>query len=405
MSTARKTNTCTSHGSFNTADSDSYQLNETAPAFEIAYLDDTFARGTWGHDSLFFGDVEVSDVSFAIANFTNSEMGVFGIGLPGLEMTYDYLTDSGYQYENFPMKLKSQGLIAKNLYSLYLNTLSSETGSVLFGAVDHAKYEGTLQTVPMLKYNSSYDSAVRTQVLFTGATFITNNQTHTISEGRNYNALLDSGSTLTYVPSSLYYKFLNAFNTTYSNDYLTWEIPCTSDRSLKVQFDFNGAKINVLLFDLMIPTESGTCILGVLRGDDLIFGDNVLRHGYFVFDLDAEEISMAQVKITNDEDIEEITSTIASAEKVANYSYTDTYTVSYPSTTRSGYLTYSTGDYSVDSEYLTAIWGLTSSSSYTRSSSTTRSGSSGTEALSTGAKSSIRYICQLVSIVFGFLFL
>lgn len=42
--------------------------------------------------------------------------------------------------------------------------------------------------------------------------------------------------------------------------------------------------------------------------DSATIGTNILRHGYFVFDLDDGEVSIAQVKYTKDSDIEEIES-------------------------------------------------------------------------------------------------
>ncbi|KAI5904824.1 Candidapepsin-9, partial [Candida parapsilosis] len=88
-------NTCTSYGTFNTENSDSFVQNDTDP-FMISYADNSFAIGIWGHDTVRIGDLLVEDLSFAVANESSSDVGVLGIGLPGLEVTNDA---SGYTYE------------------------------------------------------------------------------------------------------------------------------------------------------------------------------------------------------------------------------------------------------------------------------------------------------------------
>lgn len=79
-------NTCTSYGTFNTENSDSFVQNDT-DTFVIGYADGTFASGIWGHDTVRIGNLSVEDLSFAVANESSSDIGVLGIGLPGLEVT------------------------------------------------------------------------------------------------------------------------------------------------------------------------------------------------------------------------------------------------------------------------------------------------------------------------------
>lgn len=389
---ATSANTCTNHGSFNTADSDSYHSNDTAKPFEIGGSNYVNVWGTWGYDSVFFGDVEVNDLSFAVVDVTDSEMGVLGIGLPGVERTYNYAFELGYQYENFPMKLKSQGLIGKNVYSLYLDKMTANSGTVLFGAVDHAKYEGQLHTVPMTKdytHDLKSSSVVRTQVILSGINFLSNHQTIKISESIKYNAILDSGWTFSYFPTQLFDKFIKTLGlgqSTYDNSYI---IPCTNDANIKIEFDFNGATIEVPLIDLMVPTKDGKCILGVLKARTLVLGNNILRNGYFVFDLDGKEISMAQVKYTKDEDIEVVSSTIPSAVRIEKYSSTNL-NLDYQTTTDTNIATYATGAYPGDGQFYSAFWGLTSRTAGMKS---------------FGDKSSVGFITSLVSLVLSIVFL
>lgn len=392
--TTRLTNTCTSFGTFNTADSDSFHSNESAPAFEnsIQWSVLPYAKGNWGYDSVFLNDVKIENVTFAVVDYTNMDMGVLGLGLPITESTYDFNAKTGYQYENFPMNLKSQGIIKKTVYSLYLNTLQAKSGSVLFGAVDHAKYEGTLQTVPMTfpELQKPISEVVYIQVLLTQINFLENDKNTTISSNINYNVMLDPRRTLTYVPSTLLELLLQVLNLSYATDYYSmsrgqfYEIPCTNDLDIKLEFDFNGAKIKVPLVDLIIPTPTNTCILGMQNGGGALFllGNNVLRNGYFVVDLDDKEVSIAQVKITDDEDIEVVSSTVPSAVRIKNYSSTE---INIPNvynyrTTNSERASYPTGSFSVDGDYFSAFWKLksTSEESFTSSKKSKKSKSSST---------------------------
>lgn len=324
------TNTCTSFGSFDTGKSDSFQRNDSAPSFLIAYVDGTKALGIWGHDDVTIGSTAVDNLSFAIANVTSSNIGVLGIGLPGLEVTYSNRNGGGYQYENLPIKMRNQGLIAKNAYSLYLGPVNSRNGSILFGAVDHAKYSGELQTIPILNTLKSFgfDNPIRIEVALLGITFNSSSNSATEVTLNTYGAVLDTGSTLSYLPRALLSRLANIIGATFSLSAGAYVVDCTSDRSITVSINFSGVVINVPLPDLLLPirSTSGMCYFGMLAQDSqslyILFGDNVLRNAYVVYDLEDYEIALAPVKFTTDEDIEIISSSIPKAVMAQGFSST-----------------------------------------------------------------------------------
>ena len=322
-------NTCTSYGSFDTGDSDSFKRNDTAPSFLIAYVDGTKALGIWGHDDVKIGGTAVHNLSFAIANVTSSNIGVLGIGLPGLEVTYSNSRSGGYQYENLPMKMRNQGLIAKNAYSLYLGPKDSANGSILFGAVDHAKYSGDLQTIPMINTLKSrgYADPIRIEVALLGMTFNSSSSSAQVVTLNTYGAVLDTGSTLSYLPRSLLNRLADMIGATYSFNVGAYVVDCATEKSVTVSINFSGVVITVPLTDLMLPTSSsGLCIFGMLAQDPtslyILFGDNVLRSAYVVYDLEDYEIALAPVKYTSDEDIENISSAIPKATMALGYNST-----------------------------------------------------------------------------------
>lgn len=320
------TNTCTSYGSFKTEGSDTFNRNSSAKAFSISYADGTDANGIWGTDDVRFGDITVKDLSFAIANETSSNVGVLGIGLSGLETTYSNQNGGNYQYENLPLKLKSQGTIEKAAYSVYLGEKDAKAGSILFGAVDSAKYTGDLQTVQIVNTmkNFGYSEAIKLEIIVSGLTFNDSGSEIDISSN-DHTAVLDTGSTYSYFPSSLLKVVGETLNGQYSSSLGAYIVDCVDDDSYYFTIDFSGAKIQVPLSNLVTQYSSNKCFLSILpqTGEDyILFGDNVLRSAYLVYDLEDFEISLAQVKYTSDEDIKTISSSVPNAKNAPGYSST-----------------------------------------------------------------------------------
>jgi candidapepsin/yapsin 1 len=322
-------NTCTQYGSFNTEASDSFKRNESAPSFQIQYADGTDAYGIWGTDTVVIGNTSVESLSFAVANNTSSDVGVLGIGLPGLEVTNSNARSaaSAYQYANLPIKLREQGSIAKAAYSVYLGRQTASTGTILFGAVDHAKYSGQLTTVPILNSYAKmgYENPIRLEVAVDNLA-VTSSSSNVSITSNTYGAVLDTGSTLSYFPQSLLDKLAGTLGATYSYRQQAYTIPCSTGSSNSLIVNFSGLRINVPLSDLAVQVTRDTCILGILEQSSqssyILFGDNVLRNIYAVFDLDDYEISLAQVNYSGTSDIEEIGSSVPSAVKAAGYSST-----------------------------------------------------------------------------------
>lgn len=317
-------NTCTTHGSFKTSGSDTFHRNSSANAFHIEYADGTDANGIWGTDDVRIGDLTVKDLSFAIANESSSNVGVLGIGLSGLETTYSNQLN-GYQYENLPLKLKSQGTIKKAAYSVYLGEKDAKKGSILFGAVDSAKYTGDLQTVQIVNTmkNRGFNEAIKLEVIVSGLSFNDSGSEIDITSNE-YTAILDTGSTFSYFPTSLLKTVGKTLNGEYSSSLGAYTVDCIDDDSYYFTIDFSGVKINVPLSNLITEYSSNKCFLSIMeeKEDYILFGDNVLRSAYLVYDLDDFEISLAQAKYTSDEDISIISSSIPNAKNAPGYSST-----------------------------------------------------------------------------------
>jgi yapsin 1 len=316
---------CSQYGTFNSSGSDTFHSNNTE--FFIVYGDSTFAYGTWGYDNVVINGIEIQNLSFAVANQTNSSVGVLGIGLEGLETTYSGSTagTNRYKYANLPTKMVQDGLINKRVYSIYLNTPDAGNGNILFGGVDHAKYSGTLAIVPIINtlQNSGYSQAIKIEVTLSGISY---NGNTALSSSTS--ALLDSGTTLTYLPSSVVSALARQVGATYSSQYGYYLMSCPSSSaaSQNLTFSFQGIDIQAPLsnFVLSFDTSGTTCVFAVMSSTTTILGDSFLRSAYVVFDLDDFEVAMAQAVYTDKEEIEVITSTIPNASTVTDFSSTAT---------------------------------------------------------------------------------
>ena len=327
---AQATIDCSTYGTFDNSSSSTFHSNDTA--FAISYGDGSYASGTWGQDVLMLSDVNVTGVSFAVANYTNSTVGVLGIGLPGLESTYSGTqtslssSSSPYQYANLPMVLKQSGAIDRVAYSLYLDSADAKYGSVLFGAVDHTKYTGSLYTLPLVNiYRSQgFSNPIEFDITFQGIGISSSSGQTTIAQTK-MPALLDSGTTISYMPADLVSLIAEQIGASYSSTSGYYEMEClSSSDDTDLVFDFGGFHISAPLSDFLISTTSSSrqCLLAIVPQSmsSMILGDIFLTHAYVVYDLENLEISMGQASYSDESpSIDVISSAVPSAVTAASY--------------------------------------------------------------------------------------
>lgn len=308
---------CREYGTFDTERSRTWRRNESADWFYISYGDTTFASGVWGQDRLHLEDLNITGLSFAVANRTNSSVGVLGVGLPGLQVTSN--GRRGYQYDNFPMVLQRAGATKANAYSLFLNNLDEEHGSILFGAVDHSKYTGSLYTIPLINTlaDYGYPNPIQFDVTIQGIGLSSGSESddNTTLTSTQIPGLLDSGTTLTYLPKAVLDNLADTLGISYDSNNGYYVVPCNSegtsssafDDDTQLVFDFGGFHIDTPLNDYLIQAGRRTCILGLVPQDsnNAVLGDTFLTHAYVVYDLERLEISMAQAKFIEDYDVED----------------------------------------------------------------------------------------------------
>ncbi|KAM3517554.1 hypothetical protein NHJ13051_008878 [Beauveria bassiana] len=269
--------------------------------FNISYVDGSSAQGDYATDSFRFGDIGIDDFQFGIGYKSSSQQGILGIGYPENEVQ---VARSGERpYENLPTRLLADKHIGTNAYSIWLDDINSTTGSLLFGGVDSSQYRGNLVTVPVQKVGSSYREFFITMTgLDAGSKSIANDMALAV--------LLDTGSSLTYLPNDLATSVYQAVNATWFERSQLAIIPC--DKALSddtITFHFSKpASISVQLRELVLPVVSANgrspklddgrkaCLFGIFPSGKgaRVLGDTFLRSAYVVYDIANNEVSLAQ---------------------------------------------------------------------------------------------------------------
>jgi hypothetical protein len=161
-----------------------------------------------------------------------------------------------------------------------------------------------MKAFPILQENGTYREML---VTLSGITVV--NQTGVSMPLSSFSfpvpVLLDSGTSLTYLPTDVFNGFASIFNVIDESGNLI--IDCsfkTSQSHGYVTFTFGDssgtATINVPIDELIqaIPGDSKNCLLGIqdggAQGDIYILGDVFLRSAYVIYDLTHNQIGLAQ---------------------------------------------------------------------------------------------------------------
>jgi len=226
-------------------------------------------------------------------------------------------------YPNVPQLLVNQKLIQSNAYSLWLDDLEASTGLILFGGVNTEKYHGSLSSLPIAKYQGQ-SAPSEFIIAMTGLISDDGNKNQTVALDSTIDVLLDSGSSLSYLPDDTASALFDMFDAKYDSKSQAAYVPCSLANSPgTLDFVFTDPTISVPLNELVInpgPRSDGSiltfqdgsaaCIFGISNSGDStnVLGDTFLRSAYVVYDLDNNQISLAQTNFNSTKDnIKEIT--------------------------------------------------------------------------------------------------
>jgi hypothetical protein len=223
------------------------------------------------------------------------------------------------------------------------NTIESDEGSILFGAIDQKKFVGSLATMELHPDElSGQDEALHFNVKLTGFHANTPDNADDIDlSNLDSFAVLDSGSTICLMPDDQVKAIHEEFGVVAIDGLLAPFADCAwrGDKGKGYSFDFKfeGKVIRVPMSEMIVNAYEeiqeelmrdpearrlfgdwdSVCIFGIgstadfgFEGDGFtLLGDTFLRSAYVVYDLANEQLGLAQAVHDSDEsDIVDITS-------------------------------------------------------------------------------------------------
>ncbi|KAK3380018.1 aspartic peptidase domain-containing protein [Lasiosphaeria ovina] len=294
---------CKFAGTYTANSSSTYEY--VGSYFNISYVDGSGAVGDYVSDTVSFGGQKLDRLQFGIGYSSTNAQGILGIGYALNEVQVGRAGKPAYN--NLPAAMAADGLIQSNAYSLWLNDLSSNTGSILFGGVDTEKYTGDLQTVPVLAERGVFAEFLITLTSLKVAGT-------TVADNMALGVLLDTGSSLTYLPDAVVQDIYNDVGAQYDSEQGAAYVPCSLARNTStMDFTFSSPTISVDMNELVLDlvTSSGTrptfqngvpaCLFGIAPAGSgtNVLGDTFLRSAYVVYDLDNNQISLAPTKFNS----------------------------------------------------------------------------------------------------------
>ncbi|KAK9802151.1 putative Aspartic peptidase domain-containing protein [Seiridium cardinale] len=280
--------------------------------FNIEYVDQTGAQGDYIKDDFYVGGATITQLQMGLAIKSTIPAGIMGIGFESNEAAKT-------QYPNIMEVFVDQGLIGSKAYSLYLNDYDTSTGTILFGGIDTKKFIGQLTSISLIA-DSTTDKVTSFTVPLNAVSMSVNGSPGNASLDDAIPVVLDSGTTLTYLPSQTIEGVYNSLGVQYDEQMGFAYIECNYlSQNLTFAFQLGGSDgptISVpadeLVFDNVQELEDAgvdtpssldnACTFGILPSDDYyLLGDTFLRSAYVVYDLQNNQVAIAQSNLNSTE--------------------------------------------------------------------------------------------------------
>ncbi|KAI1764718.1 acid protease [Hypoxylon sp. FL1150] len=304
-----------SFGSFDSSKSTTFTV-VGKDEFTISYVDGSSSSGDYVADTFQIGGATLDNMTMGLGRKTDIPYGLVGVGYALNEAIVASTQSTSNSYDNLPVLMQKQGLIKTNAYSLWLNDLDANTGSILFGGIDTKKYQGELSRIDIYK-DSTSQAFTSFTVAMTSLQAVSSTGTDTLSSSAfPIPVVLDSGTTFSYLPTDLAEQVWKEVGAEYYADYGVPLIPCSMENSAG-HFSFGlggtgGPVINVTMDELVVSLADGdpynfpdgsqyagmaACEFGVQNfsssSSTYLLGDTFLRSAYVVYDLVNNQIGLA----------------------------------------------------------------------------------------------------------------
>ncbi|RXG46072.1 hypothetical protein VDGE_03297 [Verticillium dahliae] len=206
-------------------------------------------------------------------------------------------------YPNLPAHMKEIGMIKSNAFSVYTDDARAKTGSIVYGGIDTAKFEGQLQEVPLERAN---DGALPSFVIKFGSvsmeTGISGSSEINLSSHINNDAPRAAAATTDLAPrDGLPVTLVDTGAPSILLPAASLQMLATA--AMVFRFNNDAIAIRAPMDTLVMPqalvqdARPGQCVLPVFPSQDTaVMGLPMLQSAHVVFDMDGEKLLMAQTK-------------------------------------------------------------------------------------------------------------
>ncbi|KAK5663785.1 hypothetical protein OQA88_4217 [Cercophora sp. LCS_1] len=283
--------------------------------FDISYVDGSSSTGDYFTDVFEIGGAVVDNMTMGLGLRTTIPYGLVGVGYALNEAIVSDTQSASSAYPNLPVSMVDAGFINTVAYSLWLNDLDANSGNILFGGIDTEKFVGDqLTRIDIYPTQNVFTSFL---VAFTSLQAYSPSGSDTLTSTQfPVPAVLDSGTTLSYLPTDLAQQSWKEAGAIYSSQFQLAVIPCQMKNS-KGYFSFGfagpkGPRINVTMDELVLDLTEGpppvfntgpykgldACEFGIqnFTSAPFLLGDTFLRSAYVVYDLLNHQIGIAPTK-------------------------------------------------------------------------------------------------------------
>jgi hypothetical protein len=289
--------------------------------------------GDYITDDFTIGGATVKSLEMGFAASTNITQGLLAVGYPLNEASE--ADDPPFQYPNIIDSMVSQGLLNTKAYSLFLDDLDASSGSIIFGGLDSDKFHGDLVQMPIIPTTLRNGSEIFVEFgvavtsLSVGNQSLTSGSSLPGTSATAFDAILDSGTSITLLPTRIARSIFTILGAVIDDESIESSGFALVDCDLVAQnpgatFDFgfgssdgsSGVTISVPFSEMIISQEKlglnlvdlprqitfqNVCILGLLdvNEEPFILGDTFLRSAYVVYDLQNNQIALAQTNFNS----------------------------------------------------------------------------------------------------------
>ncbi|KZP09518.1 acid protease [Athelia psychrophila] len=270
----------------------------TGKSVSVSYGSGSF-KGTEYTDTVTIGTAKVASQSIGVASSATGFTGVDGIvGFGPVDLTEDTVTGAT-TIPTFLDNLYSKGTISSEVLGVSFapesgSSSDSANGELTFGGTDSSKYTGSIT------YTPKSTSSTFGPYWGVAVSAITYDGTSLASSG---NAIVDTGTTLIYIPTAAYKKFLSGAGG--KTDSTTGLAKFTTKPTGTFSFTIGGQKLTLSPAQYLVPTAqysnngiSGSAYYswigdGGASGVDFIIGQKFLENYYSVFDTTNKQVGFA----------------------------------------------------------------------------------------------------------------